>query len=73
FAKLRDIEILCQTPEVEHSPVFAAIQKILLATDDNGSGLQEALPLSPIAEVSEEKSSETHKRKNFANPEVDAA
>ncbi|CAJ2646132.1 unnamed protein product [Trifolium pratense] len=84
FAKLRDIEILCQTPEVEDSPVFAAIQKILYATDDNGSelaeaqamltaGLQEAVPLSPIAEVSEEKSSETHKRKNFANPEVDAA
>lgn len=85
FAKLRDIEILCQTPEVEHSPVFAAIQKILYATDDNGSeleeaqamltaGLQEAEPLSPIAEVSEEKSSsENLKRKNFANPEVDAA
>ncbi|AES94625.2 putative microtubule-associated protein RP/EB [Medicago truncatula] len=85
FAKLRDIEILCQTPEVEHSAVFAAIQKILYATDDNGSeleeaqamltsGLQEAEPLSPIAEVSEEKSSsENLKRKNFANPEVDAA
>jgi microtubule-associated protein, RP/EB family len=65
--------------------VFAAIQKILYATDDNGSeleeaqamltaGLQEAEPLSPIAEVSEEKSSsENLKRKNFANPEVDAA
>uniref|UniRef100_A0A1S2YDF5 Microtubule-associated protein RP/EB family member 1C-like n=2 Tax=Cicer arietinum TaxID=3827 RepID=A0A1S2YDF5_CICAR len=85
FAKLRDIEILCQTPGIEHSPVFAAIQKILYATDDNGNELAEAQamisgclqepePLSPIAEVSEEKSSsETHKRKIITNPEFDAA
>ncbi|CAK8539679.1 unnamed protein product [Lathyrus sativus] len=82
FAKLRDIEILGQTPGVENSPVFEAILKILYATDDNGSelaeaqailaaGLQEAKTLSPIAEVSEEKSSS--KRKNINNPECDAA
>ncbi|XP_050905086.1 neutral ceramidase 1-like [Lathyrus oleraceus] len=68
FAKLRDLEILGQTPGVENSSVFEAILKILYATDDNGSelaeaqailvaGLQEASTLSPIAEVSEEKSS----------------
>ncbi|XP_058772817.1 microtubule-associated protein RP/EB family member 1C [Vicia villosa] len=83
FAKLRDIEILGQTPGVENSPVFEAILKILYATDDNGSELaeaqailtaglqQEAQTLSPIAEVSEEKSSS--KRKNINNPECDAA
>ncbi|KAK7309184.1 hypothetical protein RJT34_05717 [Clitoria ternatea] len=85
FAKLRDIEILCQTPEIEHSPIVAAMQKILYATDDNGTAVAEAQAmisvgrkeiegLSPIAEVSEEKnSSENHKRKNIANVEFDAA
>ncbi|KAK8487833.1 hypothetical protein V6N11_049592 [Hibiscus sabdariffa] len=60
FAKLRDIEILCQTPEIEDSP-------ILYATDGDASvGLEaqamvalhykEAEALSPNAEASEEKS-----------------
>ncbi|KAK8544251.1 hypothetical protein V6N13_034613 [Hibiscus sabdariffa] len=67
FAKLRDIEILCQTPEIEDSPIIAAIKKILYATDGDASvGLEaqamvalhykEAEALSPNAEASEEKS-----------------
>ncbi|XP_044469614.1 microtubule-associated protein RP/EB family member 1C-like [Mangifera indica] len=85
FAKLRDIEILCQSPEFEHSPIVAAIKRILYATDDDASVVaeaqamlsqqqKEAEPLSPIAEVSEEKaSSDTQKRKNIVNVDVDAA
>ncbi|OMP01926.1 hypothetical protein COLO4_11480 [Corchorus olitorius] len=86
FAKLRDIEILCQTPEIEDSPIVKAIQRILYATDGDASVVSEAqamvsLPtkeaeaLSPIAEqLSEEKSnSETQKRKNILNIDVDAA
>ena len=65
--------------------VVAAIQKILYATDDDGTAVAEAQAmlslaqkeaerLSPIAEVSEEKSSsETQKRKNIVNLDFDAA
>ncbi|KAK5843574.1 Microtubule-associated protein RP/EB family member 3 [Gossypium arboreum] len=85
FAKLRDIEILCQTPEIEDSPIVAAIKRILYATDGDASVVteaqamlsldpKEAEALSPIAEASEEKSgSETQKRKNILNTDVDAA
>ncbi|KAK7859697.1 microtubule-associated protein RP/EB family member 1C [Quercus suber] len=85
FGKLRDIEILCQSPEIEHLLVVEAIKKILYATDDDASVMaeaqamlssqqKEAEPLSPIAEISEEKSSsETQKRKNIVNFDVDAA
>lgn len=62
-----------------------AIQKILYATEDDESVVAEAQamvslpqkevePLSPIAEASDEKaSSETMKRKNIVNVDVDAA
>ncbi|XWS29772.1 hypothetical protein CRYUN_Cryun24cG0059300 [Craigia yunnanensis] len=85
FAKLRDIEILCQTPEIEDSLIVAAIKRILYATDGDASVVteaqamvslhpKEAEALSPIAKVSEEKSSsETQKRKNILNINVDAA
>ncbi|XP_072957672.1 microtubule-associated protein RP/EB family member 1C [Typha angustifolia] len=84
FAKLRDIEILCQSPEIEHLAIVGAIQRILYATDDNPSVVAEAqamiaqqtqqLPLSPIAETSEEiPKQETQKRKNISTLEVDIA
>ena len=34
FGKLRDVEILCQQPEVESIPVIEEITKVLYATED---------------------------------------
>ncbi|EEF52160.1 conserved hypothetical protein [Ricinus communis] len=42
FAKLRDIELLCQTPELEDIPMAVAIKKILYAADAKESALEEA-------------------------------
>ncbi|KAK7330375.1 hypothetical protein VNO77_24568 [Canavalia gladiata] len=42
FAKLRDIEILCQIPEVENAAMSVAIKKILYADDAKESALDEA-------------------------------
>ncbi|KAL2636380.1 hypothetical protein R1flu_007859 [Riccia fluitans] len=42
FAKLRDIEILCQNRELGHLPVVMAVQKILYAADDDPSVYKEA-------------------------------
>lgn len=42
FSKLRDIEILCQRPELEHLPMTKAIRKILYAADAKDSSLPEA-------------------------------
>lgn len=85
FSKLRDIEILCQSPEIEDLPIVGALKKILYAADDDASVVAEAQAmvslhqkeadlLSPIAEVPEERtSSDTQKRKSIINLEVDAA
>ncbi|XP_057974188.1 microtubule-associated protein RP/EB family member 1C-like [Malania oleifera] len=85
FSKLRDIEMMCQHSEIEHTPIVQAIQRILYAVDDDASLVADAEvliapqvaqqgPLSPIAEMMEEQSSlETQKRKNIPSPEVDAA
>ncbi|XP_043711898.1 microtubule-associated protein RP/EB family member 1C-like [Telopea speciosissima] len=84
FAKLRDIEILCQSPEIEHLPIVSAIQRILYAADDSGSAVAEAQAmisqqqnhpksLSPVLEVEEETPKiETQKRKNILTLEVDS-
>ncbi|KAK3220839.1 hypothetical protein Dsin_014809 [Dipteronia sinensis] len=42
FAKLRDIEILCQSPESESVPMAVAVKKILYAADAKESALEEA-------------------------------
>ncbi|KAJ4965474.1 hypothetical protein NE237_017323 [Protea cynaroides] len=84
FTKLRDIEILCQHPEIEGLPIVDAIQRILYATDDSGSVVAEAQAiisqqenypklLSPVFEVEEENPKvETQKRKNISTLEVDS-
>ncbi|XP_077225282.1 end binding protein 1C [Tasmannia lanceolata] len=84
FAKLRDIEILCQCPEIENLPVVGAIQRILYATDDSPSVVSEVQAmisqlhkqdhLSPIPEIVEDKPKlENPKRKNISTLEVDRA
>ncbi|CAM0901937.1 unnamed protein product [Alopecurus aequalis] len=42
FSKLRDIEIFCQKPELEHLPMTKGIRKILYAADEKDSPLTEA-------------------------------
>ncbi|CAI0405716.1 unnamed protein product [Linum tenue] len=42
FAKLRDVELFCQSPGLEGLPVIAAIQQILYAADNDGSAVAEA-------------------------------
>jgi RP/EB family microtubule-associated protein len=42
FSKLRDVEILCQTPELDDLPIVVAVKKILYATDANESALEDA-------------------------------
>ncbi|KAJ4895631.1 Microtubule-associated protein RP/EB family member 1A [Raphanus sativus] len=42
FSKLRDVELLCQTPQVEDLPIVVAVKKILYATDANESALEDA-------------------------------
>ncbi|KAI4330617.1 hypothetical protein MLD38_028890 [Melastoma candidum] len=84
FVKLRDIEILCQSPGIEDLPAIKVIQKILYAADDDASAVEEEAQelvflhqkdedlLSPIDEVPEERMSlESLKRKSMPNVELD--
>ncbi|XP_047312047.1 microtubule-associated protein RP/EB family member 1C-like [Impatiens glandulifera] len=87
FAKLRDIEIICQIPEIEKLPVVEALKMILYATDNNSSSVVaeaqamiskhhkgvEGL-LSPIPEEPEfAQKSDSQKRKSIVNIDVDDA
>ncbi|XP_068637078.1 microtubule-associated protein RP/EB family member 1B-like [Aristolochia californica] len=45
FGKLRDIEILCQSPELEQLPVATAIRKILYSADAKESAFSQAQEL----------------------------
>jgi RP/EB family microtubule-associated protein len=79
FSKLRDIEILCQNPDVEPLPIVAAIQRILYAADDSPAVIAEAQAIiykssNPSDENDENKARrEINKRKSAGTPEVEDA
>ncbi|CAN4082966.1 unnamed protein product [Withania somnifera] len=84
FSKLRDIEILCQCPEIENLPVVEAVKRILYAMDDDASLVdseamiseqhQQVETLSCISDEAEERLRiDTQKRKNIVNIDVDLA
>ncbi|MFS7955482.1 putative microtubule-associated protein RP/EB [Helianthus anomalus] len=65
FAKLRDIEILCQIPNISNLPVVDAIQRILYAAEEDASILEEAQATL--------MKSDSQKRKSIVNVDVDVA
>ncbi|KAI3451980.1 hypothetical protein Pfo_008645 [Paulownia fortunei] len=82
FAKLRDIEILCQTPDIEKLPVVEAIKRILYAAEDDASVVAEAQAMISehqkqvelLGVLSEEKlKADSQKRKSIINVDVEAA
>ncbi|XP_010444099.1 PREDICTED: microtubule-associated protein RP/EB family member 1B [Camelina sativa] len=73
FSKLRDTEILCQTPELEDLPIVVAVKKILYATDANESALEEAqecLNQSLGLEADEEEGKEEEEEEEAAATET---
>ncbi|CAN1343200.1 Microtubule-associated protein RP/EB family member 1C [Linum perenne] len=82
FAKLRDIELLCQNPCLEGLPAVAAIQKILYASDNDGKAIAEAQAMvaSLVHQQKEEAEeakvvtlTDSQKRKSIQNLDVEAA
>ncbi|MFS8033262.1 putative microtubule-associated protein RP/EB [Helianthus anomalus] len=83
FAKLRDTEILCQHHTVSNLPVIDAIKRILYATEEDASVLEEAQAMLLKGEKQEAGSSQaveedqskpdSQKRKADGDVEVDAA
>ncbi|KAL3525658.1 hypothetical protein ACH5RR_014030 [Cinchona calisaya] len=85
FAKLRDIEILCQCPEIENLTVVEAIKRILYATDDDASLVAEAQAMisqnqQQVEQLDTRPEEEqdllkvdTQKRKTIINVDVDVA
>ncbi|XP_076949878.1 microtubule-associated protein RP/EB family member 1C-like [Bidens hawaiensis] len=76
FAKLRDIEIMCQTPNISNLPIIDGIKRILYAAEEDASILEEAQAMllnqekSLNVDVEEYK---TQKRKSILNLDVDVA
>lgn len=57
FAKLRDIEVLCQRPELEHLPMMKAIRKILYAAEMKDAALSDEAEELPSELVPDETGS----------------
>ncbi|KAL8211053.1 hypothetical protein R6Q57_005490 [Mikania cordata] len=81
FAKLRDIEILCQSPNISNLPAIEAITRILYAAEEDASIVEEAQAmilnqggvfLSDNVEEHKTKS-DSQKRKSIINLDVDVA
>ncbi|PIN25368.1 Microtubule-binding protein involved in cell cycle control [Handroanthus impetiginosus] len=72
FAKLRDIEILCQTPDIEKLPVVEAIKRILYSADGDGSLLADAQAMISQHQHQVEALGDSQKRKCIVNADVDA-
>ncbi|PON93632.1 Microtubule-associated protein RP/EB [Trema orientale] len=64
FAKLRDIEILCQASELENIPMAVAVKKILYAVDAKESALSEAQEYLNQSMNAAEPEAETEKEEN---------
>ncbi|KAK1440701.1 hypothetical protein QVD17_06531 [Tagetes erecta] len=81
FAKLRDIEILCQSPNISNLPVIDAIKRILYAAEEDASIVEEAQAmllnqggvLSADVDEEHKMKSDSQKRKSIVNLEVDVA
>ncbi|KAI7739784.1 hypothetical protein M8C21_033869 [Ambrosia artemisiifolia] len=74
FAKLRDIEILCQSPNISNLPVIDAIQRILYAAEEDASIVEEAQAMLLKQGGDEYKmKSDSQKRKSIVNVDVDIA
>nr|XP_043608674.1 microtubule-associated protein RP/EB family member 1C-like [Erigeron canadensis] len=85
FAKLRDIEIMCQSFNISNLPIIDVVKRILYAAEDDASTVEEAqamvlnhdnneVCLSPVIEsVEDQSNSDSQKRKAIINTEVDAA
>ncbi|KAI7738230.1 hypothetical protein M8C21_009761 [Ambrosia artemisiifolia] len=76
FAKLRDVEILCQSPSISNLPVIEAIKRILYAAEEDASIVEEAqaMLLNQEKLVTEDvEEGKTQKRKSIINLDVDVA
>ncbi|KAI7745008.1 hypothetical protein M8C21_005256, partial [Ambrosia artemisiifolia] len=74
FAKLRDIEVLCQSPNISNLPVIDAIQRILYAAEEDASIVEEAQAMLLKQGGDEYKmKSNSQKRKSIVNVDVDIA
>ncbi|XP_023513246.1 microtubule-associated protein RP/EB family member 1C-like [Cucurbita pepo subsp. pepo] len=83
FSKLRDIEILCQSHEIQDSKVVGAIKKILYAGEDDAAVVADAQAMVSMATQKEADTRtegitdnrailETQKRKVIQNHDIDA-
>ncbi|KAK9061873.1 hypothetical protein SSX86_019057 [Deinandra increscens subsp. villosa] len=68
FSKLRDVEILCQSPNISDLPVIDAIKRILYAAEEDASIVEEAQAM-----IQNQEEHKTQKRKSIVNLDVDVA